>query len=329
MLTKALVGLAVVLVVAACGMAVLLVPAHVDVRRDHPALPALAELQAAADSAGDRPVRLRWINTASQALDRSAVLGSGDPHPERPYRLSHSAFAVEWADGRILLVDAGMTRAQALEFGRMGEWIGGEPIEVHSSVGEALAADAARVGAVIFTHLHVDHVEGVEELCAAADRAPIAAFMNRAQLHRTNFTTADVHASLEELACLRRVDIGAAGLLRLEAFPGVFAVPVGGHTPGSQVVVVALQQGGRHRLAVITGDVVNNLDGIHFDVGKPALYRAFIVPEDDARLSEVRRWLRDLYRLGHVQLLVSHDELSLAASGIERFAMPGVVSAGD
>lgn len=321
MLRRVLLAAVALVILAIVAAAVVLVPAHVGIRREHPPLPSIEIVRAAVSGVADGPVRVRWINTSTQAVPRSSVLGARDPHPGRSYRLCHSAFAVEWEDGRILLIDAGMTREQAAAFGALGEWVGAKPIEVATTVAESLGPRVKDAAGVVFTHLHVDHVEGVRELCAPGDGPRIAAFLNQAQARRTNHTTGDALATVRSLPCLRPVELAAAGMLPIEGFPGAFVIPVAGHTPGSQVVVVALRGDSGRRPLVFTGDVVNHIDGINFDVGKPALYRALVVPEDEGRLSEVRRFLRDLRDRAGFELLVSHDEYALATSSVARSSL--------
>jgi hypothetical protein len=63
---------------------------------------------------------------------------------------------------------------------------------------------------------------------------------------------------------------------------------------------------------------VNNRAGVEFDIGKPLLYRLLIVPEDETRQGELRRFLRGLATHDGYTLLVSHDQLSLEALGLDR-----------
>lgn len=328
MLKRVLLGVVVVFAIAVIGVVALLLPAHLDIRRGQPPLPSVPTVRAAVASVAETPVRLGWINTSAQTMPRTTVLGRGDPHPERPYRLSHSVFVVEWADGRILLVDAGMTREQAAAFGALVEWVGAEPITVTTTAAELLGERARSVGAIVFTHLHVDHVDGARELCSPGEGARVSAFVNQAQMRRTNYTTGDALETLRQLECLQLVELGEVGPLTVDGFPGVFLIPVGGHTPGSQLVVVALRDGVGRRAVVITGDVVNNVDGINFDVGKPGIYSTLIVPEDDSRLSEVRRYLLELRDRAGFELLVSHDEFALASSAVAPYGASMVADAG-
>ena len=101
-----------------------------------------------------------------------------------------------------------------------------------------------------------------------------------------------------------------------DVFPGVFVIPAGGHTPDSQIIVAHVAGPDTPRTYVFVGDIVNNIDGINYDVPKPLLYRTLVVPEDDTRQSELRLFLRELRdRFGFI-LLVSHDQRQIERSGI-------------
>ena len=105
------------------------------------------------------------------------------------------------------------------------------------------------------------------------------------------------------------------------AFPGVYVIAAGGHTPGSQIIIARVRRSADEsavtgeRLHVMTGDIVNHLEGIRGDIAKPFLYRLLVVPEDDERQGELRRFLRGLEQRG-ATLLVSHDQSALEQSGI-------------
>src|SRR6202158_2834603 len=178
--------------------------AHIAIRRERAPLPT-RDAVVAAMQAADAPVRLSFLNTARQAMPRSAVLDSGsDPRPHEPYVMSHPSFVLEWADGRILLIDLGMTRDEAIAFGGPIQTIsGGAPIEPLGSTAERLGPARARVGAVVFTHLHADHVGGVTDLCRDG-APPVRVFQTQAQAERPNYTTRAGLRQLHEAACVRR-----------------------------------------------------------------------------------------------------------------------------
>jgi glyoxylase-like metal-dependent hydrolase (beta-lactamase superfamily II) len=304
----ALVGLALAVVLGA------LVWAHWEIRRERTPLPAPESLAAAEGG----PVRLWYINTASQEMPRGAVLDSArDPRPDAPYVMSHASFVLEWDDGRILLIDAGMTRDGAVAFGRPIEVLGGgRPIAPLGSVVERLGDRAERVQGIVFTHLHEDHVGGIVNFCATL-RHGLSVFMTRAQATVVNYTTRPGHRLIDGASCVEKVTLpDDASPLALPGFAGAFVIAAGGHTPGSQIIVAHVGRGEGQRRYAFVGDIVNNIDGISYDVPKPPLYSLLIVPEDGIRLGELRRFLRHLRDEHEFALLVSHDQLDLERSGI-------------
>jgi len=320
MLKRILLGLALVLVVLVSLGAFALISAHRAIGRERAPLPTAEELaRFAREPVADPPVRLRWIDTATQAMPRSAVLDPGaDPNPAEPYVMSHPAFVLEWADGRLLLIDAGMRREAALEFGGPLEALGGaSPIEPRTSVADALGGAAANVRGIVFTHLHTDHVEGVLGLCTPERQEKLAAFMTVAQDERSNYTTRPGLALLDAATCVERRVLPEDRLRALPGFPGVAVIDAGGHTPGSEIVLARVRGQGPdagERLYAFAGDTVNHIDGVRHGVPKPYLYRTLLVPESDERLGDLRRFLAGLERDDGYVVLVSHDQRALAAA---------------
>jgi glyoxylase-like metal-dependent hydrolase (beta-lactamase superfamily II) len=284
-----------------------------------PPLPSTEDVLAF-DASADLPVHLSWVNTASQTMPRSAVLEpSLDTTPKTPYVMSHPSFVLEWTDGRIFLIDLGMDRAAAASFGTPLQWLAGaaelKPID---SAAARLGAALARVSGVAFTHEHPDHTEGATELCLLHP-GPIQLFQNRLQLEESNFTTRPGQRILEEAKCLEGHVLDGGPLFGVPGFPGLSFFAAAGHTPGSQVFVAHVRSGDSVRTWVFTGDVVNQIDGVRQNLPKPRLYSTLIVPESTARLDELRRFLAALERDHGVTLLVSHDQLSIEASGLTPF----------
>ncbi len=305
--------------VAAAALVLLLLWTHWQIRQLDPPLPELEALRAVARHA-DLPIRLQMWNTASQRSPRAQVLDPKvDPESGTDYVMSHPAFLLEWADGRALLIDAGMDRDAARSFGRMLQWVGADALEDHGGIGEGLAqALAERPLAIVFTHLHTDHTQGVAALCRerGSDRT-VRLFQGAEQGEIVNATTFAGRNHLADAGCLVREPLVAAALAPLPDHPGVAVVRAAGHTPGSQVIVAWVREpGGAPRGILFTGDVVNQVDGILNDFPKPALYRTFVVPESEARLTRMRRFLRDAAERGGFALAVSHDQRQLERIGI-------------
>ncbi len=318
---KLILGLLGLIVLAVLVAGAGLLWAHLSLRGERRALPPADRVATALSGDTDRPVSLRWINTASQDMPRSAVLEPElDPTPDAPYRMSHPSFVLEWEDGRILLVDVGMTPEQAKSFGGPAELIGARPIEPHEPTAARLGSRRDDVAGIVFSHMHVDHVQGVVALCEGR-RGPIRVFGTKGQLVRTNYTTQPGRDTVGDAACVELVAIGGASpLIELEGFPGVRVIEAAGHTPGSQVVVAEVDDGTGPQRYVFTGDVANARDGIRLDLPKPWYYSAFIVPEDTERLGEVRRFVHTLNEEHGFTVLVQHDELAIEESGVPPWA---------
>lgn len=175
-------------------------------------------------------------------------------------------------------------------------------------------------------------MEGITALCRGRKRS-LRVFMTEAQDERANYTTRPGRNLLAEAKrgaqdegqspCIEVSRIASGGLQPLPDFPGVFVIAAGGHTPGSQIVLARVDDGSGPRTFAFTGDIVNNVSGIDHDIPKPLLYRLLVVPEADGRQAELRRFLRRLRDEGGVRLLVSHDELSLEASGVAPWGSEG------
>jgi len=319
-LRRLLLGVAGLLAVALAAVGILLALAHLEIRSRDPSLPSDAEVLALA-AAPDRPDRVAWQLTSSQALPRRQVLDPAvDPGPDAPYVMSHPSFGLGWADGRLLLVDLGMEREAALAFGRPLEWLGAAPAEFHAGAAAALGPAAARVAGVLFTHLHTDHVEGVVALCAGRSGAPLAVFQTPAQAELTNYTTRPGRALLERAGCVAPRRLPEAALAAVPGFGGVGVVDAAGHTADSQVVLAVLEGAAGGRRLAFTGDVANHVEGIRKDVGKPPAYRWLVVPESEERLGRVRRWLRHLEADLGFELLVAHDRTQLESLGLPAFS---------
>ncbi|HTO54020.1 MAG TPA: MBL fold metallo-hydrolase [Myxococcota bacterium] len=288
-----------------------------------PPLPSVPEVLAF-DPSSDLPVRLSWINTASQRMPRAGVLESSlDPNPKSPYILSIPAFVLEWSDGRIFLVDLGMDAQSAIDFGKLTEIVmGGKRVEPHGTVVEQLGDAVSRVAGVSFTHEHVDHTTGALELCRAHPQ-PMKLFLDKLWIDSSNYTTRPGLEILAKAKCLARHTLEGGPLIAIPGFPGLGFFAAAGHTPGSQVFVAHVRDGDGEGVKtwILAGDIANNIDGIRQNIPKPSIYSMFVVPESTVRLDLLRRFLGSLERDHGVGIVVSHDELALEASGIPKFSL--------
>jgi glyoxylase-like metal-dependent hydrolase (beta-lactamase superfamily II) len=294
-------GLALAATVA-LPLAVLL-GAHREIRGLEAELPERTELAALADVA-DGPQRVGYVDTATQPGYRSSPL-------------SHPAFVLEWSDGRVFLIDAGMDPEQARAFSRPFELLlGSGPIEPHGSLARQLGPVVQRVRGMAFTHLHPDHTGGIVSLCAErGDALPV--FQIRWQAELVNYTTRPGREQLEAAGCARPQRLADAALAPVPGFPGLAAIAAGGHTPGSTIYAAHVAG----TTWIFAGDVTNSKRNLLENRPKPWVYSLLIVPEAPERLEALRLWLAALDAEPGFRVVVSHDRDALAASGLPRLGV--------
>jgi glyoxylase-like metal-dependent hydrolase (beta-lactamase superfamily II) len=295
-----------VLVAALVALLVLvLIPAQIQVRGVEPALPDEGSLRALL-SEPNGPVRVRFVNTSTQEA------------PGR--RLGHIVFLVEWADGRIFMVDAGMDRDQAIEFGRLMETAyGADEAVSHGDIAALLGDDLQKVEGAGFTHLHVDHTQGVVPFCVARGRG-VTVYQTPSQAELHNFNT-EGGAEIIAESCLLAELVPGQGALAVEGFPGLVMVPVGGHTPGSTIFAIAEHD----RIWILSGDTTNTKANLLSNTGKGFLYSQILVPENTERTERLRLWLTELDAKEDMTVVVSHDLTEVERSGMLEYgrAEPG------
>ncbi len=293
-----------ILFVMLAGMAfvvVYLLEAHWEVRSVAPALPTQAALfKAAGSDAG--PVRIHYINTASQESAGRKVI--------------HPAYVLEWADGRLFLIEVGMDREGAQAFGDVMEsYLGADPIRFFGAAAQQLGARVHNVTGLAVSHLHVDHTGGITQLCETVSHQ-ITVYQTEIQATQGNYVTAPGQAHLNEADCASRVVLQSTDIFSFVDFPGLVAVSAGGHTPGSTIFFANV--GGT--LWVLAGDIAWTVEDIWSNTPKPAAYSTFVVPEYGARMEELRHWLKALDADPNIKVLVSHGEAAMLASGMPAWA---------
>jgi glyoxylase-like metal-dependent hydrolase (beta-lactamase superfamily II) len=282
---------------ALAALALRIVPAHLQIRRVAPRLPTLEELRSL-KNARDGPQSLRWINTSSQPLARGVI--------------GHSVFLAEWPSGSLFEVDAGMDARTAVAFGEMLNMMaGGGEVTPAGTVAEQIGSAVARVRGIGFTHLHIDHTQGITALCAAGPEAGARVYQGKPQATLRDPNTKE-SAPLVEGSCFERSVAGDEGLLTLAEFPGMALVPLGGHTSCSTMFAFAVNG----HVWLLSGDITNTREALLANRGKGFLYSGLLVPEDTRRTEELRLYLAALDAEDDISVVVSHDLDALRASGL-------------
>ncbi len=269
-------------------------PAHLQIRNLRPPLPAFDELARALDVAGG-PVAVAYVNTASQ----TSPLGT----------LGHPGVLLTWPDGRQFLIDTGMPPDEAVAFGRPIETLlGADPTETFGGVAEQLGAAVNAIRGIGFTHLHSDHTAGLPAICAAQS-SPAPVFQVPLQVNELNYTTRMGMGALKLASCERRM-LAEGKIMAIPGFPGLVAVSLAGHTPGSTLFAARVGQA----YWLFSGDVTNDKRSLTDDIPKHWAYSLFVVPEDTGWTAHLRQYLRGLEGNDGMTVLPAHVVVVMAAS---------------
>lgn len=302
MLKKILYTLLTLVIVLVIVIAVALVPAHFQIREVQPTLPTAEEVLMTfldTDLSGEElPADIHYITTASQPLADGGVLG-------------HMVVKLQWSNGKQFLIDTGMEPMKAIKFGEPFEMLlGAGPTTAFGSVDSQLQDSVKTVEGVGFTHLHIDHTHGVTELCKAVE-GNATVFQTPDQASQQNVHTLEGQDLIETSSC-KQVVLEKGAIKAVPGFPGLYAIAVAGHTPGSTVWLTKVKD----TIWLFAGDVSVTQKLMHAGEGNGFFYSYLLVPEDTQRLTNVRGWLSDLDQREDVSVIVSHDLPAYEAAGI-------------
>jgi glyoxylase-like metal-dependent hydrolase (beta-lactamase superfamily II) len=245
--------------------------------------------RAAALVPGRRPVRINFLKFAESRRTKNFSVKDA---PATPSVQARTAFQVVYPDSYVM-VDAGMDLQVHKFFGRGVE----EPYDAAAAAQVERAVRGARL--IVVTHEHGDHVAGVIRSPSAAELAR-KTILTRAQVDvlRTKPQMPEIQLSDEQARRFLTVDYEQY----LPVAPGMAVIKAAGHTPGSQMVYVALESG---REYLLIGDATWHMDGVRLMKGKDAPW----VTEDQGAVLDQLRWLNQLSRTDpRLVIVASHDE---------------------
>jgi glyoxylase-like metal-dependent hydrolase (beta-lactamase superfamily II) len=238
---------------------------------------------------GRKPTRINVLKFAeSHRTKNFSVKGE----PATPSVQARTVFQVVYPDG-YLMVDAGMDEPMHKQIGRGAE----EPYFAEQAQQVDKALRGAR--AIVFTHEHGDHVTGVIRTPYLSELAP-KTILTRAQV-RTLETTPqfpDLRITEEQAQRYHIIDYD-----RYMAFaPGWTLIKAAGHTPGSQMMFIALDSG---REYLLIGDAAWHMDSVRKMAGKDAPW----IVEDSSAVSDQLKWLNTLSNTEkNLVIVASHDD---------------------
>jgi glyoxylase-like metal-dependent hydrolase (beta-lactamase superfamily II) len=238
---------------------------------------------------GARPLRINVLKFAeSRRTKNFSVKGA----PKEPSIQARTAFQVVYRDGTVM-VDSGMDLQVHKFFGRGQE----EPYFPEAAAAVEKALHSAKI--IVMTHEHGDHVAGVIRTPFFAELAP------KTVLTRTQVKTLIEDPQMPEIRLTPEM---AQHFIVIDYdkyypfAPGMALIKAPGHTPGSQMIYVALESG---KEFVLAGDVAWHMDGVRTMTGKDAPW----VKEDEAAINAELTWLNGLMRTEkNVTVVLSHDE---------------------
>jgi glyoxylase-like metal-dependent hydrolase (beta-lactamase superfamily II) len=238
---------------------------------------------------GRKPSRINVLKFAeSHRTKNFSVKGE----PATPSVQARTVFQVVYPDG-FVMVDAGMDEPMHKQIGRGAE----EPYFPEQAQQVDKALRGAR--AIVFTHEHGDHVTGVIRTPYLSELAP-KTILTRAQV-RTLETTPqfpDLRITEEQAQRYHVIDYE-----HYMAFaPGWTLIKAAGHTPGSQMMFIALDSG---REYLLIGDAAWHMDSVRKVTGKDAPW----IVEDASAVSDQLKWLNTLSNTEkNLVIVASHDD---------------------
>jgi len=238
---------------------------------------------------GQRPLRINVVKFAeSRRTKNFSVKGA----PAEPSVQARTAYQVVYADGYIM-VDSGMDQQVHKFFGRGTE----EPYDAEANQQVQKALRGAK--SIVMTHEHGDHVAGVIRTSFLDEIAP-KTVLTRAQLQTLLTNPQMPEIKLTEQAAKRYIVVDYDKYLPFA--PGFALIKAAGHTPGSQMIYISLQNGKEY---LLVGDSAWHMDNIRLMKGKDASW----IKEDEDALATQLRWLNGLMKSEkNLYIVVSHDE---------------------
>jgi N-acyl homoserine lactone hydrolase len=202
-----------------------------------------------------------------------------------------------------LLIDAGFGAGLAAHLAALPR-IQRAPHQAAETVSEQLDAsgyDRSRLLGVLVTHVHWDHVSGLDEL-------PVPIWMNSGELQYAAedpggkvFRTVSAGHEIHEYEFNGPPYLGFPSSFDVYGDGSMVITPAGGHTTGSVVVFVTVPSGQRY---AFIGDLTWQLDGIRRRVERPLLLRKLA----DSDPEQVRQGLLRVIALADLmQIVPAHD----------------------
>jgi glyoxylase-like metal-dependent hydrolase (beta-lactamase superfamily II) len=229
------------------------------------------------------PLRLNALILGEGAMPQFVVTAGGGLEQ---VRMPVPVFQVVYPNGTVI-VDTGMDQAGFDQMFPGGSF----STESYDQLQTALR----RSQTILLTHEHLDHLAGL------AHSPYLDQLLPKVILTREQFGALipDTGLTPERLARLTPLDYDQYHLVA----PGLVLVKAAGHSPGSQMVYLRLQDGSEF---LLVGDVVWSMDSLTRLKGRP-LFISLLLREDLSAVRNQARSLHNLLQSEPIHLLISHD----------------------
>ena len=234
--------------------------------------------------------------------------------------MSHPSFVLEWKDGRMLLIDVGMTarRGASPSASRSSCSAAPTPIVPHGLGRRRRSATRPRASRASSSPTCTPTTSAASASSARASAIRVQVPMTEAQAERPNYTTRPGLDLLDEADCVAARDrvsggaaVAGAGLSR--RLRDRRRRPHAGQPDHAR-----LRAGRRRRRTATRSPATSSTTSTASPTTSRSrsLYRTLIVPESEARQAELRAFLKRLHDEAGFTLLVSHDQRALEAGGV-------------
>ena len=246
---------------------------------------------------GPRPRELRYA-AVGEARPRLNVFVAG-ADTQRVTSV-FPVFQIRFAD-RWIMVDAGLDSAALIQY--YGSMAG---VAYSQTSYDSLQLALRDADAIVLTHEHFDHANGVQHgpyFKQVASRT----ILTNAQL--LSWVTPPARAffalSADSASGFRTIDYDLVHALA----PGVVLIKAPGHSPGAQFVYVRLAD---DREVLLVGDLVWMMPGLTLNRQKPQAASDGL-KEDRVAIQYEMDWVRSIMNVGTIAVAPSHDKHQLDA----------------
>jgi glyoxylase-like metal-dependent hydrolase (beta-lactamase superfamily II) len=235
------------------------------------------------------------LNVEIISTDEAPLLAAHAGFHFKPFQLAMTSFQVKSGDGGGDIIIGGAMDKTLYEPTKQSDNATFSDAGYRRMLDAMLASDAT-----LITHEHIDHLGGIVR---APDPAALAPHL---MLSAPHISAMAVLADNDGLAAayknLAPADLSSPHLLA----PGVAVAPTPGHSPGSQVFLIRIDNGQEY---LLIGDIVWAMKNVEKAWGRPRLLQYMFFKEDRA---QVQRQVRALNALSTAEpaliLLPSHDK---------------------